>query len=117
MSKYVPLRFNDMEEAALLRLFAVSGDRALGTHIKRVYFDASQPNTQALQALRVEMERMRESLGAPRTAEPHAGDHELTLSLLCGTYLMVRRSVGESVRAQADQFVDASAVELYLRGR
>lgn len=115
MSRYVPLRFNDAEDAVLQRLFAASDERALGTHIKRVYFDASQPNTNALQGVRLELEALRDLVSALQ--RDSRADPDLVLSLICGTYLMVRKSVGEGARAQADQSVDAAAVERYLRGR
>ncbi|SEK16546.1 MULTISPECIES: hypothetical protein [unclassified Variovorax] len=117
MAKYVPLRFNDAEERVLLRLFAASGDTALGTHIKRIYFDASNPNTEALQRFRHELEGLRESVERWQGSSAGGVDPQLLVSLLCGIYLMVRKSVTEGVRAQADQLVDATAVENYLRGR
>jgi hypothetical protein len=43
-------------------------------------------------------------------------DHNLLLSIVCGLYVMVRRSVGESIRAQADQALDVAAIEAFLRG-
>lgn len=116
MAKYVPLRFNDAEEEVLQRLYAASADPALGTHIKRVYFDASHPNTDALQGMRQELEVMRELLGRLPGAGGGGADPDLLLGLICGIYLMVRKSVGEGVRAQADQFIDVSAVEACLRG-
>lgn len=120
MAKYVPLRFNDAEEAALQRLFAASEDTALGTHIKRVYFDASHPNTNALQSMRQELQVLRETLERLRSADAAAlsgMDPDLLSGLICGIYVMVRKSVGESIRAQADQCIDVSAVELQLKGR
>lgn len=117
MSRYVPLRFNDVEQAALERIFAASEDAALGTHIKRVYFDASQPNTNALQGMRRELETIREITARLQAGAPNGPDPDLLLSLVCGIYLMVRQSVGAGVRAQADQFIDASALEGYLGRR
>lgn len=117
MAKYVPIRFNDAEERVLLRLFAASGDTALGTHIKRVYFDASNPNTEALQRVRQELEGLRESIERWQGSGAAGVDPQLLVSLLCGVYLMVRKSVTDGVRAQADQLIDATAVENYLRGR
>lgn len=117
MGKYVPLRFNDAEEAVLQRLFAASDDTAMGTHIKRVYFDASHPNTNALQGLRHELETIRETVGRLQIGADTGTDPAMLLSLVCGIYLMVRKSVGEGVRAQADQLIDASAVDSFLRGR
>lgn len=116
MARYVPLRFNDAEEAVLQRLFASSTDTALGTHIKRVYFDASQPNTNALQGMRLELEGLRECLERLRSAGTAGVDTDLLLSLICGIYVMVRQSVGDGVRTQADHFIDVSAVEAYLKG-
>ncbi|MGJ7511506.1 hypothetical protein [Variovorax sp. GT1P44] len=40
----------------------------------------------------------------------------MLLSILCGLYVMVRKSVGDSIRAQADQALDVGAIERYLKG-
>ncbi|MGJ7574864.1 hypothetical protein ACSFBX_30365 [Variovorax sp. RB2P76] len=116
MAKYVPLRFNDAEEEVLQRLFAASSHTALGTHIKQVYFDASHPNTNALEGMRQELQALRDTLVRMRDAGGAGVDADLLLGLICGIYLMVRKSVGEGVRTQADQFIDVSAVEGCLRG-
>ena len=124
MARYVPIRFNDEEAESLERLFAASQDVALSTHIKRVYFDAARLQVDVLQDIRRDMER----IGAcvERLRDLHAqGDvlqgqqpaADLTLSILCGLYVMVRKSVGDSIRAQADQALDIAAIEGYLRGR
>ncbi len=117
MSKYVPIRFNDAEDAALQRLFVASDDRALGTHIKRVYFDAQRPNIDAVHGLRSELERLDVAIDRLQSAEAGTGDSQLLLSVLCGLYVMVRKSVGDSIRAQADQVIDISAIEAYLKGK
>lgn len=116
MSKYVPIRFNDYEASFLERSFAASDDVALGTHIKRVYFDALRPNTDALAGVRAELEGISATLRARQTSDSGA-DPQLMLSVLCGLYVMVRKSVGESIRAQADQVIEVAAIEAYLRGR
>ena len=117
MGRYVPIRFNDDEASFLERSFAASDDAALSTHIKRVYFDALRPNTDALQGVRAELERLGTAIGRMPATQAEAADQQLQLSVLCGLYLMVRRSVNESIRAQADQVLDFSAIEGYLKGR
>ena len=117
MSKYVPIRFNDAEEALLQRSFAASDDEALGTHIKRVYFDALRPNIEALQGMRGELERIAAAVDRFQSTEAGAPDSQLLLSVLCGLYVMVRKSVSESIRSQADQVLDVTAIESYLKGR
>jgi hypothetical protein len=44
-------------------------------------------------------------------------ESDLILGILCGLYVMVRKSVGDSIRAQADQALDIAAIEGYLKGR
>ena len=117
MGRYVPIRFNDDEASFLERSFAASDDAGLSTHIKRVYFDALRPNTDALAGVRAELERMGMVIGRLQQAGDGGGDQQLMLSVLCGLYVMVRKSVGDSIRAQADQVIDVSAIETYLRGR
>lgn len=116
MGKYVPIRFNDDEADFLDRSFAASDDAGLSTHIKRVYFEALRPNTDALEGLRRELERMNLVIGRLQQPDDGGVDQELMLSVLCGLYVMVRKSVSESIRAQADKALDVSAVETYLRG-
>ena len=117
MGRYVPIRFNDDEAAFLERSFAASEDTALSTHIKRVYFDALQPNTDALQGVRSELERIGLAINRLQAAEAAGADPQLLLSVLCGLYVMVRKSVGDSIRAQADQVLDVTAIESFLKGR
>lgn len=117
MGRYVPIRFNDDEASFLERSFAASDDQALSTHIKRVYFDALRPNTDAIQGMRVEMEKIGLAISQIQTADSPATDQQLHLSVLCGLYVMVRRSVSDSIRAQADQVIDVAAIESFLRGR
>lgn len=117
MSRYVPIRFNDAEAAFLERSFAASDDMALSTHIKRVYFDALRPNTDAIQGVRAEMERIVSVISRIQPADGPAADQQLHLSVLCGLYVMVRRSVSDSIRAQADQAIDVAAIEDFLKGR
>lgn len=117
MGKYVPIRFNDEEAGFLERSFAASDDAGLSTHIKRVYFEALRPNAHALDGVRAELERMGVIIGRLQQPADAGVDQQLMLSVLCGLYVMVRKSVGDSIRAQADQVIDVSAIETYLRGR
>lgn len=146
MSQYVPIRFTDDEASLLQRTFAASNDAKLSTHIKRVYFDAMRPNAVGIARVLAELDKMGATVarlqvtgsgpvgpeagasnGAKGSHLPEAtagidaldatgGDPQLMLSILCGVYVMVRKSVGESIRSQADQMLDASAIEAYLRG-
>ncbi|WP_038213365.1 hypothetical protein [Xenophilus azovorans] len=124
MGRYVPIRFNDEEAASLERSFAASEDVALSTHIKRVYFDAVRLQVDVLQDIRRDMGRI--EAGVERLRELHAEPGErlndpqnvdMMLSILCGLYVMVRKSVGESIRAQADQVLEFTAIERYLKDR
>ena len=124
MGRYVPIRFNDEEAASLERSFAASEDTALGTHIKRVYFDAVRLQVDVLQDIRRDMDRI--GAGVERLRELHAESGagldgrqstDMMLSILCGLYVMVRKSVGDSIRAQADQVLEIVAIERYLKDR
>jgi tetrahydromethanopterin S-methyltransferase subunit G len=123
MARYVPIRFNDEEAACLERSFAASEDSALSTHIKRIYFDAVRLDVDMLQDLRRDMNRIDASVERLRERQAEAigqgagEDTDLLLGILCGLYVMVRKSVGDSIRAQADQALDISAIEGYLKGR
>lgn len=122
MGRYVPIRFNDEEAASLERSFAASDDKALGTHIKRVYFDAVRLQVDVLQDIRRDIDRI--GAGVERLRDLHAESGagmdgsqstDMMLSILCGLYVMVRKSVGDSIRAQADQALEIAAIERYLK--
>lgn len=124
MGRYVPIRFNDEEAASLERSFAASEDTALGTHIKRVYFGAVRLQVDVLRDIRRDMDRI--GAGVERLRELHAESGagldgpqstDMMLSILCGLYVMVRKSVGDSIRAQADQVLEIAAIERYLKDR
>lgn len=115
MSKYVPIRFNDQEEAMLLRSFAGSTDTALGAHIKRVFFNSMKADGEVLRGIRDDLDRIDATIHRLRAAEQDATDQGLMLSIVCGLYVMLRKSVSDSVRAQADLVLDVGAIEEYLR--
>lgn len=120
MSSIVSIKFNDEELDLLRRAHAVSGIAGLSSHIKQVYFRALEPGHQGLDDLRVQLDRIVSMLDPqrhPGTPVCPAADPDLMLGILCGLYVMVRKSVSESLRAQADQALDIAAIEAFLRGR
>ena len=114
MGRLVTIRLNDQEEEALMRCFAGSGDQALSQHIKRVYFNAAELNGAAVAAIQNDVELIAQDLAALRAANARQ-DANLALNLLSGLYLMVRKSVAENVRSQADKYLDHGAIETYLK--
>ena len=120
MASIVSIKFNDEEAEVLMRAHAVSGVTGLSSHIKQVYFDALKLNVGVLQEIRGELGRIESNVVQLRNStdvDSGRPDSELLLAILCGVYVMVRKSVGESIRAQADQALDVSAIEGYLKGR
>ncbi|MDQ8035484.1 MAG: hypothetical protein REJ50_26055, partial [Bordetella sp.] len=122
MSSIVSIKFNDEELDLLRRAHAVSGVAGLSSHIKQVYFHALEPGIDGLEDMRSRLERIeallaRTDLRAAKLPGRECVDHDLLLSIVCGLYVMVRRSVGESIRAQADRALDVAAIEAFLRGR
>lgn len=117
MSKFVGVRFNDEEEAILYRAMAAYGDDQMSAHLKRVYFDALKPNAQVLDGIRSELERMSSLLEDFKQSENGHTDSAMLLSIVCGLYVMVRKSVNDSIRSQADKMLDVTAIEGYLRGK
>lgn len=124
MAGIVSIKFNDEEFAVLSRAHAASGVQGLSSHIKAVYFDAVRLQVDALQDIRRDMDRI--GAGVERLRELHAeggagpdGQQgaDMMLSILCGLYVMVRKSVGDSIRAQADQVLEITAIERYLKDR
>ncbi|WP_371436632.1 hypothetical protein [Polaromonas sp.] len=117
MASIVSIKFNDEEAEVLLRAHAASGTAGVSSHIKQVYFDALKLNVGVLQDIRSDLDRIGGGIERLRESERGQGDPEMLLSILCGLYVMVRKSVGESIRAQADTALDFKAIESYLKGR
>lgn len=117
MASIVSIKFNDEEAEVLARAHAASGLTGLSSHIKQVYFDALKLDVGVLQEIRGDLDRIGDGIERLRSADGGNADPEMMLSILCGLYVMVRKSVGESIRAQADQALDVGAIESYLKGR
>jgi hypothetical protein len=118
MSRIVSIKFNDDEFEALQRAHAASGVAGVSSHIKQVYFDALTPNLEVLQGLRSDLDRLHQGMAQLRPKDERPGDDpDLLLGIVCGLYVMVRKSVGEGIRAQADLLLDIAAIERYLRER
>lgn len=117
MASIVSIKFNDEEAQVLARAHAASGVAGLSSHIKQVYFDALQLNVGVLQEIRGDLDRIGSNIERLRGSDDGRTDPEMLLSILCGLYVMVRKSVGDSIRAQADQALDVGAIERYLKGR
>lgn len=117
MASIVSIKFNDEEAEVLARAHAVSGIAGLSSHIKQVYFDALKVNVGVLQEIRADLDRIESNIERLRRTGDDHSDPELLLAIVCGLYVMVRRSVGDSIRAQADQALDVGEIETYLRGR
>jgi hypothetical protein len=119
MARFVGIRFNDEEDELLTRAMAAYGHDQISSHVKRVYFDALKPNLESLNEIRDSLERI-ESLmsGLQSQGSNQVGgvDANMLLSVVCGTYLMIRKSVNESIRAQSDRLLDHAAIEAFLRG-
>lgn len=117
MASIVSVKFNEEESELLQRAHAASGVAGLSSHIKQVYFDALKLNVGVLQDIRGDLDRIGSGIARLQESERSSGDPEMLLSILCGLYVMVRKSVGESIRAQADTALDVKAIEGYLKGR
>lgn len=116
MAKLVPVRFNDDEEAVLMKAFGASQDEHLSTHLKRRYFEAVKADGGVLEAVQDEIQGMRQLLERIARARGGGQDDDMSVALLCGIFLMVWRSVSESVRLPVGKAVDVEAVEAFLKG-
>jgi hypothetical protein len=117
MPSIVSIKFNDEESEILQRAHAASGTSGLSSHIKQVYFDALKLNIGVLQEIRDDLGRIGFGVERIRQRDSASREDDLLLSVMCGLYVMVRKSVGESIRSQADQVIDVAALEAYLKGR
>lgn len=114
----VQIRLNDEEEELVLRAMVASGDKQTATHIKKVYFEAIKGNDlvankvyEALELLNHKIDKLG-NLGA---AGEQSNDQQMVLTLLCGLYVMIRKSVAENIRKSADNYLDADAIENFLK--
>jgi hypothetical protein len=114
----VQIRLNDEEEEWVLRAMIASGDKQTATHIKKVYFEAIKGNDlmankvyEALELLNHKLDNM----GKSEPGEVVNNDQQMMLALLCGLYVMIRKSVSENIRKSADVYLDAEAIESYLK--
>jgi len=116
VANIVSIKFNDEETEILRRVHAASGVAGLSSHIKQVYFDAVRPEGGVLQELRRDLERVGATIErlreqqSERQGQGGPDESDLVLGILCGLYVMVRKSVGDSIRAQADQALDIAAI-------
>jgi len=117
MPSIVSIKFNDEEAEVLQRAHAASGTSGLSSHIKQVYFDALKLNVGVLQEIRDDLGRIGSGLERIRQGDSASRDDDMLLSVMCGLYVMVRKSVGDSIRSQADQVIDVTALESYLKGK
>ncbi|RYX88818.1 MAG: hypothetical protein EOO28_34975 [Comamonadaceae bacterium] len=117
MPTIVSIKFNDAETEVMQRAHAASGTAGVSSHIKQVYFDALKLNVGVLQEVNSELERLANGIDRLHQDEGRGTEPQLLLSMVCGLYVMVRKSVGESIRSQADQTIDVSAIEAFLKGR
>jgi hypothetical protein len=117
MPSIVSIKFNDEEAEVLQRAHAASGIAGLSTHIKQVYFDALKLNVGVLQEIRSDLDRIGAGVERLRESDGGKSDSDMLLGILCGLYVMVRKSVSESIRVQADQVLDVTAIEGFLKGK
>lgn len=117
MSKFVGIRFNDDEEALLMRAMTAYGDDQISRHVKRIYFAALKPNMEAMNEIRDSLERLEALIEGVQKGAAGGQDTSMLLSIVCGMYVMIYRSVGDPIRAQADKALDFSAIENFLRGK
>jgi len=117
VASIVSIKFNDEEAEVLARAHAASGVSGVSSHIKQVYFDALKLNVGVLQEIRSDLDRIGSNIERLRGSDDGHSDPEMLLAILCGLYVMVRKSVGDSIRAQADQALDVGEIETYLKGR
>lgn len=117
------IRLSDEEEAFIRRQMALSGEKDLGPHIKRVYFGKLNPSEGLLPELLQKSEmalamlaelRRGTGLASPPPADSDAeGDTELRL--LAAIFWMLYMSVGSDVKTVIKRYVNPDAVDTYLK--
>lgn len=115
MSKVVSLRFNDDEEFRVLAEIMKAGDRNISAHIKRVYLEAIGRDAELVEKMNAQLEGINSNLRYLIERENTNEDLQVFLSLISGLYVMVRRSVSDGIRSEADEYIDVKVVENYLK--
>lgn len=113
-TKMTGFRVTKEEENRILSEMIAAGDEGISQHIKRVYFEAI--NGESTGTMSSMMEDIFLNIKYLREKENAKPDDGMMLQLLCGLYLMLRNSVGDGVKKEADQYVDAQQIEIFLKG-
>ena len=123
MTKVLSIRLTIEEEAAMRRQMALSGDRELGPHIKRIYFGQLYPNEGVLGQLQRNSELALDMLATlgknPRYSgsEPDRDDNtrDTELRLLAAIFMMIHDSIGKTQQALISRYIDKQAVEDFMK--
>lgn len=114
MSRIIGFRVTDEEEGVVLREMLAAGEDVIGIHVKRVYFEAiggleTRSSSSLMEDIFLNVKYLREK----ENARP---EENLMLQLLCGMYVMLRNSVSDNVKKEADEYIDVAEIEKFLRG-
>lgn len=114
MTKTVSFRVDDEEERILLSEMLATGDETIAAHVKRVYFASVsglpvKTSSSLLEDIFINVRYLREK----ENAKP---DDSLMLQVLCGLYIMLRNSVSDSVKKEADELIDVQEIQNFLKG-
>lgn len=113
MTKTVSFRVDDEEERIVMSEMLATGDETIAAHVKRVYFASVsglpvKNSSTLLEDIFLNVQYLREK----EKANPDDG---LMLQVLCGLYLMLRNSVNDNVKKEADTYIDADEVLKFLK--
>ncbi|MDR5740073.1 hypothetical protein [Caballeronia sp. LZ016] len=125
MTKVLSVRLTVEEEAAMRRQMALSGDREIGPHIKRIYFGQLHPGEGVLAELQRNSELALDMLATlGRNArrvdcetEPNENNRDTELRLLAAIFTMIYSSIGKLQQALIGRYVDHQVVEDFLKAK
>lgn len=117
------IRLSAEEEAQIRRQMALAGEKDLGPHIKRVYFEKLRPGEGILPELRRNTEMTLQMLATINGASadrdqapPTKGvDRDLELRLLAAIFWMLHTSISKDAKALIGRYIDPDAVFRFLQ--
>lgn len=110
MSETVSFRVNREEQEVILKAMVESGDTKMNAHVKRIYFDQAKGKVDKKEVM------LEDIFMYVRYLKENKADNneDLIMKLLSGIYIMLRSSVAEEVKIEADKMLDVKAIKLFL---
>lgn len=111
-TKSIGFRVDENELKLILSEMVLTGEKEVGNHVKRVYFDSITGDNisgvkDKIDDLYVFTQYIRQAVDAQ--------DNDLVITMLSGIYFMLREMSNKEVKKEIDGYIDIEAIENYLK--